>query len=60
MVEAKVAWHVCEKEHGSRQARIIREGSNKDKDTKDQAVNLPVTPLLYEWEDGMSIEEVTF
>ncbi len=60
MVEAKVVWRVLEEERGSRQARIIREGSNKDEETNDQAVNLPDTPLLYEWADGMSIEEATF
>ena len=60
MVDAKVAWHVLEEERDGRQARIIREGSKEDKETKDLAVDLPDTPSVYEWEDGMSIEEVTF
>ncbi len=60
MVEAKVAWRVREEERSGRQARIICEGSNEDKETKDQAVDLPDTPSVYEWDDGMSIEEVTF
>jgi hypothetical protein len=60
MVDAKVVWRVLEEERNGRQARIIREGSDKDEETKDLAVDLPDTPSVYKWEDGMSIEEVTF
>jgi len=61
MVEAKVAWRVLEEERDRRQAGgIIREGSDEDGETKDQAFDLPDTPSEYEWEDGISIEEVTF
>ncbi len=60
MVDAKVVWHVLEEERGGCQARIICKGSDKDEETKDQAVVLPDTPSVYEWEDGMSIKEVTF
>ena len=60
MVDAKVAWRVLEEELCGCQARIIREGSDEDEETKDLAINLPDTPSVYEWEDGMSIEEVTF
>ncbi len=60
IVEAKVAWRVLEEERGGSQARIIREGSDKDKETKELAANLPDTPSVNEFEDGMSIEEVTF
>ncbi len=61
MVEAKVGWHVLEEERDRRQAGgIIREGSDEDGETKDQAFDLPDTPSKYEWEDGISIEEVTF
>jgi hypothetical protein len=50
MVEAKVAWRVLEEERDRRQAGgIIREGSDEDEETKDQAVNLPDTPSEYEW-----------
>ena len=35
IVKAKVAWRVLEEERGGRHARIIREGSNKDKETKE-------------------------
>ena len=50
MVEAKVAWHVLEEERDRRQAGgIIREGSDEDEETKDQAVDLPDTPSEYEW-----------
>jgi len=61
MVEAKVGWHVLEEERDRRQAGgIIREGSDEDRETKDQAFDLPDTPSEYEWEDGIFIEEVTF
>ena len=50
MVEAKVAWRVLEEECDRRQAGvIIREGSDEDEETKDQAVDLPDTPSEYEW-----------
>ena len=50
MVEAKVAWRVLEEERDRRQAGgIIREGSDEDEETKDQAVDLPDTPSEYEW-----------
>lgn len=59
MVEAKVAWRVLEEER--RQAGgIIREGSDEDEVTLDLAIDLPDTPSVYEWEDAMSIQEVTF
>ena len=61
MVEAKVAWRVLEEERDRRQAGgIIREGSDEDGETKDQVLDLPDTPSEYEWEDSISIEEVTF
>jgi len=40
MFDAKVAWRVLEEERGGRQARIIREGSDEDEETKDEAVDL--------------------
>jgi hypothetical protein len=50
MVEAKVAWRVLEEERDRRQAGgIIREGSDEDEETKDQAVDLPDTRSEYEW-----------
>jgi hypothetical protein len=59
MVEAKVAWRVLEEER--RQAGgVIREGSDEDEETLDLAIDLPDTPSVYEWEDAMSIQEVTF
>ena len=50
MVEAKVACRVLEEERDRRQAGgIIREGSDEDEETKDQAVDLPDTRSEYEW-----------
>ncbi len=61
MVEAKVAWRILEEERDRRQAGgIIREGSAEDEETKDETFDLPDTPSMYEWEDGISIEEVHF
>jgi hypothetical protein len=60
MVKAQVAWHVLEKKHNGRQNRIIREGSNKDKESKEEAIDLLETPLVYKWEDTHSIKEVSF
>jgi hypothetical protein len=60
MVEAQVAWRVLKEERNGRQNRIIREGSNEDKESKEEAVDLPETPSVYKWEDMHSIEEVSF
>ncbi len=60
MVKAQVAWRVLKEECNGCQNRIIREGSDKGKASKEEAVNLPETPLVYEWEDTHSIEEVSF
>ncbi len=46
MVKPQVAWRVLEEEHNSHQNRIIREGSNEDKESMEEAVDLPKTPLV--------------
>ena len=61
MAEAKIAWPILEEERNCRQAGgIIREGSAEDEETKEETFDLPDTPSMYEWEDGISIEEVHF
>jgi hypothetical protein len=60
MVKAQVAWCVLEEERNGRQNRIICEESNEDKESKEEAVDLPKTPLVYKWEDTHSIKEVSF
>jgi hypothetical protein len=60
MVKAQVAWRVLEEERNGRQNRIIHEGSDEGDESKEAAVDLPETPLVYKWEDMHSIKEVSF